>query len=89
MLFRSTGVVPGYSSRKPAKLAIQSPSGKILRLMRKEERGGVVGMGKDGESMDGGVWETIIKVGERGVWRGLVLADRTARWCVMGEWVCV
>ena len=79
----------GYSSRKPAKLAIQSPSGKILRLMRKEERGGVAGMGRDGESMDGGCWETIIKVGERGVWRGLVLADRTARWCVMGEWVCV
>ncbi|KAI0205368.1 hypothetical protein F4808DRAFT_448364 [Astrocystis sublimbata] len=26
---------------------------------------------------------------ERGVWRGLVLADRTARWCVFAEWVCV
>ncbi|KAL2259320.1 hypothetical protein VTK26DRAFT_7047 [Humicola hyalothermophila] len=37
---------------------------------------------------DGGVWETIIKCSERGVWRGLVLADRTARWCVFAEWVC-
>ncbi len=78
-----------YSSKKPAKLAIQSPSGKILRLMRKEERGGVAGLRENGEMGDGGVWESIIKVGELGVWRGLVLADRTARWCVCGEWVCV
>ncbi|KAL2023820.1 hypothetical protein VTK56DRAFT_1087 [Thermocarpiscus australiensis] len=40
------------------------------------------------EPGDGGVWETIIKCSERGVWRGLVLADRTARWCVFAEWVC-
>lgn len=70
--------------KKPAKLAIQTPGGKILRLMRKEERKGV-----DGDSGDGGTWETIIKCSERGVWRGLVLADRTARWCVFAEWVCV
>jgi transglutaminase/protease-like cytokinesis protein 3 len=38
---------------------------------------------------DAGTWETVIKVGERGVWRGLVLADRSARWCVFGEWECV
>jgi hypothetical protein len=91
-------------SKKPAKLAIQTPGGKILRLMRKEERkgfGGVLGggggrgpaspgglMGGDEEAGDGGVWETIIKCSERGVWRGLVLADRTARWCVFAEWVC-
>jgi len=30
-----------------------------------------------------------IEVGERGVWRGLVLADRSARWCVFAEWTCV
>ncbi|KAB5575713.1 hypothetical protein GE09DRAFT_1093047 [Coniochaeta sp. 2T2.1] len=79
--------------RKPAKLAIQTPGGKILRLMRKEERKGVsVGSRtatEDGEVGDGGTWETIIKCSERGVWRGLVLADRTARWCVFAEWVCV
>lgn len=94
----------GSGSKKPAKLAIQTPGGKILRLMRKEERrgiGGVLGGGRgpaspaaggpllgDEEAGDGGVWETIIKCSERGVWRGLVLADRTARWCVFAEWVC-
>ncbi|KAK3944131.1 putative cytokinesis protein cyk3 protein [Diplogelasinospora grovesii] len=86
----------GSTAKKPAKLAIQTPGGKILRLMRKEERrGGGVGVGartnaagNDEESSDGGTWETIIKCSERGVWRGLVLADRTARWCVFAEWVC-
>jgi transglutaminase/protease-like cytokinesis protein 3 len=38
---------------------------------------------------DGSEWETIIKVGEKGTWRGLVLADRSARWCVFAEWECV
>lgn len=87
------------AAKKPAKLAIQTPGGKILRLMRKEERRGVSvagrgtsshsgggGLGED--PSDGGMWETIIKCSERGVWRGLVLADRTARWCVFAEWVC-
>jgi transglutaminase/protease-like cytokinesis protein 3 len=45
-------------------------------------------LGDDDAAGDGGVWETIIKCSERGVWRGLVLADRTARWCVFAEWVC-
>ncbi|KAI0967501.1 hypothetical protein F4678DRAFT_475205 [Xylaria arbuscula] len=68
--------------------------GKILRLMRKEERRGGIGVGGrnfsgEDEVSDGGTWETIIKCSERGVWRGLVLADRTARWCVFAEWVCV
>lgn len=70
---------------KPAKLAIQAPSGKIMRLMRKNDNA----ISGPLESADGGVWETIIKVGERGTWRGLVLADRSARWCVFGEWECV
>ena len=70
-------------NEKPAKLAIQAPSGKILRLMRKSENAVSAS-----ESGDGGVWETIIKIGERGTWRGLVLADRSARWCVFGEWEC-
>jgi transglutaminase/protease-like cytokinesis protein 3 len=76
-----------YSSKKPAKLAIQAPGGKILRLMRKDERGASTSQGY--EAADGGTWETIIKCGERGVWRGLVLADRSARWCVFAEWTCV
>ncbi|MCJ1354528.1 MAG: cytokinesis protein 3 [Icmadophila ericetorum] len=70
--------------QKPAKLAIQAPSGKILRLNRKSEYAS-----NGNEQGDGGVWETIIKIGERGTWRGLVLADRSARWCVFGEWECV
>ncbi len=76
---------------KPAKLAVQSPSGKILRLNRKPEHGGLGSRAgaADGEEVQGSVWETIVKVQERGVWRGLVLADRSARWCVWGEWECV
>jgi hypothetical protein len=76
-----------YASKKPAKLAIQAPGGKVLRLMRKEEKGQSTSQAV--ERGDGGTWETIIKVGERGVWRGLVLADRSARWCVFAEWTCV
>jgi len=86
----ASGTVAG---KKPAKLAIQTPGGKILRLMRKEERRGIGVGGKlaltDEDASDGGTWETIIKCSERGLWRGLVLADRTARWCVFAEWVCV
>ncbi|WKT43291.1 Transglutaminase-like [Fusarium oxysporum f. sp. vasinfectum] len=83
----ATGTVAG---KKPAKLAIQTPGGKILRLMRKEDRKGihVGGRSLSGSetASDGGTWETIIKCSEKGVWRGLVLADRTARWCVFAEW---
>jgi transglutaminase/protease-like cytokinesis protein 3 len=86
----ATGTVAG---KKPAKLAIQTPGGKILRLMRKEDRKGihVGGRSLSGSetASDGGTWETIIKCSEKGVWRGLVLADRTARWCVFAEWVCM
>lgn len=86
----SVGLAPGMKAKdKPAKLAVQSPSGKILRLNRKAE--GTVprssGRESDGE-VQGSVWETVVQVQERGVWRGLVLADRTARWCVWGEWEC-
>ncbi|KAI9726067.1 MAG: cytokinesis protein 3 [Chrysothrix sp. TS-e1954] len=97
---------------KPAKLAIQSPSGKIMKMRRKPEpdNSGAVGArarmtngtssirnrsddvlgGLGGEVQRlGSTWEVPIKIGERGVWRGLVLADRSARWCVFGEWECV
>ncbi|XWW96471.1 hypothetical protein V2A60_004445 [Cordyceps javanica] len=83
----ASGTVAGH---KPAKLAIQTPGGKILRLMRKEDRKGITVTGRDDDEMsDGGTWETIIKCSETGIWRGLVLADRTARWCVFAEWHCV
>ncbi len=77
------------SQQKPAKLAIQAPSGKIVKLMRKSEQTVSTREAGGAEFEDGGVWETIIKCGERGVWRGLVLADRTARWCVFAEWNCL
>lgn len=73
---------------KPAKLAIQSPSGKILRLIRKADHVSF-GSEDEGDAPDGSIWETVIKMGERGMWRGLVLADRSARWCVWAEWECV
>lgn len=81
----------GAERQKAAKLAIQAPSGKILRLSRKSEGAGgyAGGRGSGSAEADGSVWETIIKIGERGTWRGLVLADRSARWCVWGEWECV
>jgi transglutaminase/protease-like cytokinesis protein 3 len=76
---------------KPAKLAIQSPSGKILRLTRKADH--MISASSNADpgidpTADGSVWETVIKIGERGTWRGLVLADRVARWCVFCEWEC-
>lgn len=77
------------AQQKPAKLAIQTPSQKIIRLTRKQEQTASPrpnGAGDDGLTTS---WETVIKIGERGVWRGLVLADRSARWCVFAEWECV
>ena len=92
----------GIALSKPAKLAVQTPGGRIIRMTRKLDpvsRGRSGGGGAGGrlqqekESEEGCVrlgstWETVVKVGERGTWRGLVLADRSARWCVFGEWVC-
>jgi len=75
------------TKKKHVKLAIQSPGGKILRLMRKDDK--IQSTSQAMEIGDGGTWETIIKCGERGVWRALVLADRSARWCVFAEWNCV
>jgi len=79
------GVAISSAGLKPAKLAIQTPSGKIIRLTRKVEQAGY----SISEKTDGSEWETVIKVGEKGTWRGLVLADRSARWCVFAEWECV
>ncbi|KAL2863326.1 putative SH3 domain protein (Cyk3) [Aspergillus lucknowensis] len=59
----------GSGREKPAKLAIQSPSGKILRLTRKADH--MISSPNLSESpsectADGSVWETVIKIGERG-----------------------
>jgi transglutaminase/protease-like cytokinesis protein 3 len=86
----AVGAVGVKVKDKPAKLAIQSPGGKIIRLNRKHDglpqASGLREV--DGEVL-GSVWETVAKVSERGIWRGLVLADRSARWCVWGEWECI
>ena len=73
--------------QKPAKLAMQSPSGKIIRLTRRQD----YGSRSHDDDVEGLVstWENVIKIGERGTWRGLVLADRSARWCVFAEWECI
>ena len=81
----SSGSAPMTAAQqKPAKLAIQSPSQKIVRLTRKDSS-------RSHEELEGltTAWETVIKIGERGTWRALVLADRSARWCVFAEWECV
>jgi Transglutaminase-like superfamily len=88
----SSGSAPGGMrvKEKPAKLAVQSPGGKIIRLARKADNSGVVkgNVAADG-TVEGSVWESVVRVQEKGIWRGLVLADRSARWCVWGEWECV
>jgi transglutaminase/protease-like cytokinesis protein 3 len=99
MTSSAAGSVPSESSgnigaggkvkEKAAKLAVQSPGGKIIRLARKADEGVGRGMEIVDGKVVGSVWESVVKVQERGVWRGLVLADRSARWCVWGEWECV
>jgi bifunctional glutamyl/prolyl-tRNA synthetase len=79
----SSGSSGSGAASKPAKLAIQTPSGKIIRLTRKNEHVTAT------SEADGTAWETVIKIGEKGTWRGLVLADRSARWCVFAQWECI
>ncbi|RMD40043.1 hypothetical protein DV735_g5073, partial [Chaetothyriales sp. CBS 134920] len=91
MSMTSDLAAPGVKLKdtKPAKLAVQSPSGKITRLPRRSDLPQNPSLREiDGEVL-GSVWENTLKVHERGVWRALVLADRQARWCVWAEWECV
>ncbi|KAL4758952.1 putative SH3 domain protein (Cyk3) [Aspergillus foveolatus] len=67
---------------KPAKLAIQSPSGKILRLTRKADH--MISSPKTSDSpsectADGSVWETVIKIGERACHFPALLIARLVR----------
>lgn len=59
---------------KPAKLAVQTPGGKLIKLNNRIES-------------EEGAWEALIKCNEKGSWKGLVLGA-TARWCVFSEWEC-
>ena len=60
---------------KPAKLSIQSPGGKIIKLSNRAEP-------------SDGTWEALVKCGEKGSWKGLVLGA-TSRWCAFCEWECI
>lgn len=60
------------------KLGVQTPSGRIYRLRKKEGADDLYGQ-----------WSANIKCLEVGNWRGLVLADRGNAWSVFCEWYCV
>ncbi|KAK7204350.1 hypothetical protein BZA70DRAFT_280550 [Myxozyma melibiosi] len=76
---------PVFSPTKSAKLAIQSPSGKMTRMSMKDGE-----MDFGAERSSGQIsWEAIVSCSETGVWRGLVMADRSSTWVVFAEWVCV
>ncbi|CAN6616352.1 hypothetical protein TRVA0_006S02740 [Trichomonascus vanleenenianus] len=75
----SRGLGGGYGYGR-TKLAVQSPSGRIHKLNKKDDK-------DDGLSY--GSWETTVKVVEVGTWRALVLADRGNAWSVFAEWDCV
>src|SRR5271163_124626 len=72
-VLQSPSSLMSSETAKPAKLAIQTPGGKLVKLSNRVEN-------------DHGAWETLIKCSERGSWKGLVLGA-TARWCVFAEWV--
>ncbi|KAL9107177.1 MAG: hypothetical protein Q9227_007877 [Pyrenula ochraceoflavens] len=78
--------------QKPAKLAVQTPSGKIIRLLPSSSSdvfSEIQNLSNlDGKAL-GSSYEALLEVQELGTWRGLVLADRQPRWCVWAEWECV
>ena len=71
---QSPSSLSSQEAAKPAKLSIQTPGGKLIKLSNRIES-------------DEGGWEAVIKCGEKGSWKGLVLGA-TARWCVFAEWHC-
>lgn len=58
------------------KIALQSPSGKITRFIKKDQ------------STPFGLWELPVKCNEIGTWRGLVSVDNGTSLCVFAEWSC-
>lgn len=59
------------------KMALQGPSGKILKLARTE-------VYPDGS----GLFEGTAKCSEPGIWRGLIISDSGNAWSVFAEWLC-
>lgn len=68
---------PSTISNPKLKMAIQSPSGKIIKLVKKEQNSPFRS------------WELPLKCNETGVWRGLVSVDNGTSLCVFAEWTCV
>lgn len=66
----------GLGQINRVKLALQSPSGKILKFVKKDH------------STPSGTWELPVKCTETGVWRALVSMDSGTSLCVFAEWVC-
>ena len=72
---RQHSITRRASNGHKMKMALQSPSGKIIKL-------------RNIDSTNKGLFEGAVKVSERGNWRGLVLADDGHTWCVYGGWEC-
>jgi transglutaminase/protease-like cytokinesis protein 3 len=64
------------SNSSKLKMALQSPSGRIQKLEKKDL------------SIPFGSWELHLKCNEIGVWRGLVSVDNGTSLCVFAEWSC-
>ncbi|OLL24982.1 cytokinesis protein 3 [Neolecta irregularis DAH-3] len=62
---------------KPAKLALQLPSGKLVKLQQNKY------------DVEKNTWEVQLKIVEPGVYRGLVLSERLSSYCVFAEWKCI
>lgn len=66
----------GINPSGRTKIALQSPSGKIHKFVKKDD------------TTPFGTWDLPIKCNETGVWRGLVSIDTGTSLCVFAEWVC-
>ncbi|CCH42277.1 Cytokinesis protein 3 [Wickerhamomyces ciferrii] len=64
------------TSTARTKIALQSPSGKIIKFNKKDQ------------STPFGLWELPVKCNEIGTWRGLVSVDNGSSLCVFAEWLC-
>ncbi|VBB87944.1 Conserved hypothetical protein [Yarrowia lipolytica] len=73
----SSGINSGSGFAR-TKIAIQPPSGKITKLVLKE----------DDSTTTHGLWELSVKCTESGPWRALVLTDSGSAWSVFAEWLC-
>ncbi|OEJ88326.1 Cytokinesis protein 3 [Hanseniaspora osmophila] len=67
----------GFTSSKKKMVALQSPSGKVYKYKK-----------NDAQS-EYGTWELKLKLGEVGIWTGLVTNDSGAGFAAYAEWTCI